>query len=420
MSIPSSPRRPLSAPPATPADDHQERPRSTASSSFHGESVGRHIGEIATPALIVDANRIQRNAEAMTARAHLLGVKLRPHLKTCQSLPVANLLLGEDWDTAAAATLMDVRIYFEAGLKNIRYTSPFAPTSVAAVAPLIREGLHFEAIVSDQDLAALLGLEAKRHGVVLNLVIELTVQNGERSGVDHGSEAFIALAKFIDQHPHLALVGIYADASSAAGHEERAKRIAAIEHHRETLAEAQKTLAGIGISVGTVSIGSTPALTEALSLNGVTEACAGLYGFQDLEQHRAGLARLNEIAITVLATVIQHCDKTGRIFIDAGSLTLAQDACDSYPDKEHGFGLVTSVHDASPLGPGDIVVTSFSQEQGVIARRNGEPVPTDELPVGARIRILPNHACVTVAVHRGYHVVSADGTVTDYWPRTGS
>ncbi|WP_341476551.1 hypothetical protein [Sandarakinorhabdus cyanobacteriorum] len=40
-----------------------------------------------------------------------------------------------------------------------------------------------------------------------------------------------------------------------------------------------------------------------------------------------------------------------------------------------------------------------------------------ELPVGARVRILPNHACATAAHHAGYHVINAACEEALWWPR---
>ncbi|MEM9422561.1 MAG: alanine racemase, partial [Pseudomonadota bacterium] len=203
------------------------------------EELGRHIGEIPTPALIVDTARVAKNAQIMNDRAHLLGVSLRPHFKTCQSIAVANILLGETWSTGAAASLEDVKTYFEAGLRNIRYTSPISPSNVSLVAPLIDNGLHFESIVSDVGIANLLGVEAKQQGVTINVIIELNLYPIPRAGVEYHSKAFFELAATIHQHPNLHLQGIYTDGCIAAQLKDRSKRIQAIEGCRNKLVEAQ-------------------------------------------------------------------------------------------------------------------------------------------------------------------------------------
>jgi D-serine deaminase-like pyridoxal phosphate-dependent protein len=60
-------------------------------------------------------------------------------------------------------------------------------------------------------------------------------------------------------------------------------------------------------------------------------------------------------------------------------------------------------------------VTGAHQEHGIVAHRHGAKLP--DLPVGTRVRILPNHACATGAQHAGYHVVEGGTRVEAYWER---
>lgn len=42
----------------------------------------------------------------------------------------------------------------------------------------------------------------------------------------------------------------------------------------------------------------------------------------------------------------------------------------------------------------------------------------DHFPVGSRVKILPNHACATVAAHERYHVTDGGAQIVDVWERT--
>ena len=56
------------------------------------------------------------------------------------------------------------------------------------------------------------------------------------------------------------------------------------------------------------------------------------------------------------------------------------------------------------------------QEHGIISARDGAILP--DLPVGTRLRILPNHACATAAQHDRYHVIRTGSlVVADHWER---
>ena len=68
-----------------------------------------------------------------------------------------------------------------------------------------------------------------------------------------------------------------------------------------------------------------------------------------------------------------------------------------------------------PFAPG-LYVADVHQEHGLLAARDGATPPYDLLPVGARVRILPNHACMTAAAHNRY-IVMDQGKVADHWNR---
>ena len=79
---------------------------------------------------------------------------------------------------------------------------------------------------------------------------------------------------------------------------------------------------------------------------------------------------------------------------------------------ETGYGEVCDAQSLAPLGP--LHVKKVSQEHGIV------PVPDaawfERLPVGTKLRVLPNHACITAAAHAEYRVL--DGAlVTDTWER---
>lgn len=64
-----------------------------------------------------------------------------------------------------------------------------------------------------------------------------------------------------------------------------------------------------------------------------------------------------------------------------------------------------------------LLVAEVSQEHGILAIRSGSDQSLPPLPVEARVRILPIHACATAAQHDGYNVVSGESAAIEaYWP----
>src|SRR5215831_7006207 len=67
-----------------------------------------------------------------------------------------------------------------------------------------------------------------------------------------------------------------------------------------------------------VSVGSTPTALSARHLEGVTEVRAGVYVFFDLVMHNVGVCSLDDIALSVVTTVIGHQPEKGWVIVDAG------------------------------------------------------------------------------------------------------
>jgi len=107
-----------------------------------------------------------------------------------------------------------------------------------------------------------------------------------------------------------------------------------------------------------------------------------------------GVCEIDDIALSVLVSVIGHQAERGWIITDGGWMALSRDR----GRGDHGFGLVRDT-------PEDLIVTSVNQEHGILARRDGGSPDFNRYPVGSMLRILPNHACATGAQHGHYHVV---------------
>ena len=117
----------------------------------------------------------------------------------------------------------------------------------------------------------------------------------------------------------------------------------------------------------------------------------------------------------VLATVIGHKPEKGWVLVDVGWMAMSRDRGTARHPVDQGYGVVCDV-DGIPYS--DVIVVETSQEHGTVAVRPGSDVKLPYLPIGARVRILPNHACATGAQHDQYHVVRSNGRqVVATWPR---
>jgi D-serine deaminase-like pyridoxal phosphate-dependent protein len=185
-------------------------------------------------------------------------------------------------------------------------------------------------------------------------------------------------------------------------------RIAEAERHGAV--RAAEHLREAGHTVQIVSMGSSPTALHAASLVGITEVRAGVYMFGDLFQSEIGTHGVEDIAVTVLTSVIGR--RPGKLLVDAGGLALSKDRATEATPHDYGYGLALGI-DGKP-GLGKAMVRRAYQEHGVIEL---DPQYRLNLPVGAKLRIAPNHTCMTAAAHDRYYVTDGDDEVVAIWPR---
>jgi D-serine deaminase-like pyridoxal phosphate-dependent protein len=146
----------------------------------------------------------------------------------------------------------------------------------------------------------------------------------------------------------------------------------------------------------------------------VTEARAGVYAFGDLVQAELGTCAIDDIAISVLASVIGHNRHHGRVLIDAGFLALSRDRGTADLPVDWGYGAVSDPVSGELIE--DVIASSTNQEHGIVTSRSGA-IDFDRFPIGSRVMILPNHACATAAAYDRYFVTEGGLEIHAVWKR---
>jgi len=370
------------------------------------------LSELNTPAALVDMQRMKRNIDRMQARADVLGVKFRPHVKTTKCREVVEAQIDAGAQGITVSTLKEAEAFFAAGVADVLYAVGMVPAKLPQVLSLRRRGCNLKIITDNLSSASAIAAFSAEHQAGLEVWIEIDT-DGHRSGVKPESELLVQIGRTL--HEGGACLGgvlTHAGSSYDFDRDEQLRQIA--EQERAGAVRAAERLRTAGLPCPVVSVGSTPTALRADSLSGVTELRAGVYVFFDLVMHNVGVCGVDDIALSILTTVIGHQEEKGWAIVDAGWMAMSRDRGTQKQRRDFGFGLVCN-EGGEPLA--GYVMSSANQEHGIVSLAQGVDVDiAGRFPVGTRLRILPNHACATGAQHPQYHGVAADGQATE-WPR---
>jgi D-serine deaminase-like pyridoxal phosphate-dependent protein len=370
------------------------------------------IDDLPTPALILDRAVLLRNLRRMSDRLRNAGVMLRPHVKTAKSIQIGRMAVEGHDGRITVSTLAEARYFADGGFKDILYGVGIVPAKLPAVAALRRQGVNLRVVTDNPGVAQAIAAAATGDDTY-SVLIEIDSGAG-RAGLPFPEmPGLLDIARILHAAPGVDLAGVMTHAGHSY-HQSTPDGIAAVaEQERRAIVTAAETLRAAGIPCPIVSGGSTPTAMHSRDFAGITEMRPGVYVFNDLDQAFIGSCGADDLALSVLASVIGHYPHRNQILVDAGALALSKDISAQEFQPKVGFGTITG---AAANG---LAVVDCSQEHGFVG--SDDPLPYADLPVGARLRILPNHACITAAAYDRYYVVDSelDGgrTVVDVYDR---
>jgi D-serine deaminase-like pyridoxal phosphate-dependent protein len=371
-----------------------------------------------TPAALIDVARMDANIARMQRRMDALGVAFRPHVKTGKCLDVARRQIAAGARGVTVSTLKEAEIFFEAGITDILYAVGMVSTKLPRAMALKARGCDLKIVVDSVAAAEAVATFNADHPQKFEVWIEVDT-DGHRSGITPEQDVLLQVGNTLERGG-LSVGGVMTHAGSSYELNDDARLVALAEQERAGCVLAATRLRDAGIACPHVSVGSTPTALRATQLAGVTEVRAGVYVFFDLVMHNVGVCEKQDIALSVLTTVIGHQADKGWVLIDAGWMAMSRDRGTSKQACDFGYGLPCAL-DGTPIA--DFRIEGANQEHGILApiadddnEAKGLPDVVARFPIGTKLRILPNHACATGAQYPEYHAVDADGS-TQVWPR---
>lgn len=351
--------------------------------------------EIDTPEVMVDLDVLERNIDRMASAVRAKGLRLRPHAKTHKIPEIAALQIAAGASGLTVATIGEAEVFAAAGVGDLFIAYPLwiSPQKADRLRRL-SEAAQIAVGVDSAAGAAMLGTGLGKAAGSVSVLVE--VDSGHhRSGVR--PEAVVPVAVAAAQ-AGLKVAGVFTfpGHSYAPGMPAEAAR-----QEQQALHQASEVLTAAGFHITCRSGGSTP--TAMLAENSVaTEVRPGVYVFGDAQQLELERCAIEDIALTVAATVVsQHetpADGPARFIIDAGSKVLGSDR----PAWASGFGRLMDQPDAR--------ITALSEHHATVEWPERGTVPA----IGQRLRVIPNHVCLAINLADGVAVTSR-GELVDRW-----
>ena len=355
------------------------------------------LHDLRTPALLLDLDRLERNLEWMAKRATELGVSLRPHIKTHKCVEIAQRQRALGATGITVSTLYEARVFADHGFDDITWAFPVILSRVPDVVELA-ERVQLRVVADTQEAVAALNATGQP------LHVFLKVDCGyHRAGVDPLSDQAVQLARAIAESSSLRFDGILSHSGHAYDTKNALQTADIAEQERSVMVRFSERLQSEGIETPTVSVGSTPSARAVRDLHGVTEMRPGNYALFDYMQVTLESCTAAECAVTVVSSVVSSQPNGNHAILDAGALSLSKDPGPGSPHPRT-MGEIYQDYEAGALDP-DMRLIAVSQEHGRL---------TQTLPVGQRVRILPNHSCLTVAEFDECYVVRG-ADVVDRW-----
>ncbi|MGC9468266.1 MAG: D-TA family PLP-dependent enzyme [Anaerolineae bacterium] len=339
------------------------------------------IGELDTPVVVVDLDRVTSNIERLQCYLDDHDIANRPHIKTHKIPDFAHQQVAAGAVGIACQKVSEAEVMADAGLDDIMI--PYNILGKQKLRRLMALARRVRIQVTADSAHTVRGYAAAAEEAALTLWVLVEFDTGmHRCGVQSPQEA-AELACLIHRSSALTFGGLMT-----------------FPHNAESDAFVRATkalLKGDGPSVACVSYGGTPGMWQAHTRTEVTEYRAGTYIYGDRSILKAGAMTLDQIALSVITTVVSR-PTADRGILDGGSKTFSSDLLGL-----DGHGFILEYPEARFYG--------MSEEHGHV-----DFGPCAQKPeIGERVTVIPNHVCPVSNLFDAIVGVRGD-EVVQTWP----
>lgn len=188
-----------------------------------------------TPSLIVDGERMRRNAAQMTARAKALNVSLRPHVKTHRCIEIAKIqTTGNAAGGIMVSTLSEAHFFSQNGFSDITYGVPIESGKFNEAIQVAKDIERFSVLTDDAETVRSLNDAARKESAKLDVFLKVDV-GAHRCGVEPTSPQAFEIPQLISDSSNLNFAGILTHAGQSYAADSPEKLLAVARHERDSM-----------------------------------------------------------------------------------------------------------------------------------------------------------------------------------------
>ncbi|KAF2427524.1 hypothetical protein EJ08DRAFT_699510 [Tothia fuscella] len=335
---------------------------------------GDRLDSLDTPSMIVDLGVMEENIRKLFELLKPTGVNIRPHLKTTKSPVLGRKLIDAGAKGGRVAKLSKAEIMAAEGIDDILITCEIiGPVKVARLIELFRAHAKVQTVIDSAIGATAINNAIKDAGIgaPIQVLIDL----------DH-----------ISKLDYLKLIGIQGYEGHLQHIHGREARKSECQRSMAILSDTASMLRKNGYDMSVVTTGGTGTAEFCATFAGITEVQPGSFIFMDSD-YRNAVGTYFSRSLTILSIVISKSSSERRVTVDAGLKSLTTDS---------GF--------AEPKGMPGVKYTSMGDEHGWLEWEEGA-----DIPIGARVEMIPSHIDPTVNLHDVYYA-HRNGIIEEIWP----
>lgn len=329
---------------------------------------------LSTPAVTIDLDIVEKNIKELLSESQKAKISHRPHIKTHRSSTLAKMQVEAGCIGITAAKLGEAEVMAEAGIRDIFIAYPIIGQDKLERLQKLTKIAKISTIVNSYEGAKELSDFFEKEGKIIDVLVE--VDGGlNRGGVKPGEETLLYARKIRDLKGICIKGLMYYGGLVYDSHNKEEIRTYTLQE-RDVLIENAKMLKEEGFCMSVLSAGSSFTGKIPWDLEGITEIRSGHYIFNDCGQIDVGLAKPEDCALQVVATIVSKPDDY-VVIADVGTKSLTSDTC----HHRKGYGYIVDYP--------EIEIYALNEEHAFLRSEEKNP-----LQIGDKIAIIPNHACV--------------------------